>query len=111
MGTAADAKGGRSAAAAAVTGTIDGVHGADPIVVEKMLEMAKSVFQSHGAVRLRCPLLRPRSHTAQISTVAGPAELIDKRGHVLLLPEDLTGPFGKILLPCAIFRNYGLILI
>jgi len=101
----------RSAAAAAVTGTIDGVHGADPIVVEKMLEMAKSVFQSHGAVRLRCPLLRPRSHTAQISTVAGPAELIDKRGHVLLLPEDLTGPFGKILLPCAIFRNYGLILI
>jgi hypothetical protein len=84
----------RAAAAAAVTGTLDGVHGADPSVVERVLELCKVVFHMHGAVRLRAPLLRPRTDSTSY-TVGGPAEVINARGVVLLLPEDLTAPFGE----------------
>lgn len=85
----------RAAAAAAVTGALDGVHGADPIVVERICDNLKSTFQSHGAVHLRSPLLRPRTNPAVEGAVGGPAEVINARGAVLLLPEDLTAPFGK----------------
>jgi translation initiation factor 2-alpha kinase 4 len=85
----------RAATAAAVTGALDGVHGADPAVVEKICEHLKLVFQSHGAVHLRSPLLRPRPNPILEQTVGGPAEIINERGNVLFLPEDLTAPFGK----------------
>jgi hypothetical protein len=81
-----------AAAAAAVEGTIDGVHGADPRVVEGIRARLTSIFQAHGAVHLRSPLLRPRPNGDITSNVAGPAELINARGNVLLLPEDLTAP-------------------
>lgn len=84
----------RAAAAAAVTGTLDGIHGADPLVVERVLDLCKKVFQLHGAVRLRSPLLRPRTSSTSTSA-GGPAEVINSRGVVLLLPEDLTAPFGE----------------
>jgi len=103
----------RAATAAAVTGALDGVHGADPVVVERICNDVKSVFQCHGAVRLRCPLLRPRPDSAvEGAVVGGPAEVINSRGNVLLLPEDLTAPFGKsvcntvfvlLVLPLAIY--------
>ena len=86
----------RAATAAAVTGALDGVLGADPLVVERICNDLKSLFQCHGAVRLRCPLMRPRPDSAQEGVVVGgPAEVINSRGNVLLLPEDLTAPFGK----------------
>lgn len=86
----------RAASAAAVTGTLDGVHGADPVVVERVCSDLKMVFTCHGAVRLTTPLLRPRPGASVESTVVGgPAEVINSRGNVLLLPEDLTAPFGK----------------
>jgi hypothetical protein len=86
----------RAATAAAVTGSLDGVHGADPIVVERICERAKSIFQSHGAVHLRSPLLRPRSNAQRKGAhLGGPADLINDGGAVLILPEDLTAPFGK----------------
>jgi hypothetical protein len=85
----------RAATAAAVTGTLDGVHGADPVVVEAVCEKMKSIFQMHGAARLHSPLLRPRPNPSSVSTLGGPAELINPRGTVLLLPEDLTVGFGK----------------
>jgi hypothetical protein len=85
----------RSAAATAVTGSTDGVLGADPIVVERLCENLKCVFQNHGAVRLRSPLLRPQSSSSTTAAVGGPAELINPRGALLVLPEDLTASFGK----------------
>lgn len=86
----------RAATAAAVTGALDGVHGADPVVVERICNDLKSIFLCHGAVRLRCPLLRPRPDSAvEGALIGGPAEVINSRGNVLLLPEDLTAPFGK----------------
>jgi len=81
-----------AATAAAVEGTIDGVHGADPKVVETIRTRLTSIFQSHGAVHLRSPLFRPRPNQNNNSNVAGPAEVINSRGNVLLLPEDLTAP-------------------
>lgn len=81
-----------AAAAAAVEGTIDGVHGADPKIVEAIRSRLTSIFQSHGAVHLRSPLLRPRPNQFQNYNVSGPAEVINSRGNVLLLPEDLTAP-------------------
>lgn len=82
-----------AASAAAIEGTIDGVHGADPKVVETIRGRLTSIFQSHGAVHLRSPLLRPRpNHGTSNVGITGPAEVINSRGNVLLLPEDLTAP-------------------
>lgn len=85
----------RAATAAAVTGALDGVHGADPVVVETICNGLRSIFELHGAVHLKSPLLRPRPNPAVTSTVGGPAEVLNERGAVLLLPEDLTATFGK----------------
>lgn len=85
----------RAASAAAITGSFDGIHGADPLVVERIVKLCKDVFHMHGAVCLQSPLLRPRT-TSNTSVVGGPAEVINSRGVVLLLPEDLTAPFGEL---------------
>lgn len=84
-----------AATAAAVAGTADGIHGADPRVVESVCSRLRSIFEVHGAVRLRSPLLRPRLNTFQKGAVGGPAEVLNSRGAVLLLPEDLTAPFAR----------------
>ena len=84
----------RAATAAAVTGAMNGVHGADPIVVEKICDDLKAIFQNHGAVHLKSPLLRPKPGSMSTGIDGGPTELINERGTVLLLPEDLTAPFG-----------------
>ena len=85
----------RAATSAAVTGALDGVHGADPTVIQTVCSRLSSIFQAHGAVHLKSPLLRPRPATAHSLAVGGPAELIDTRGTVLLLPEDLCAPFAR----------------
>lgn len=85
----------RAATSAAVTGALDGIHGADPTIVETMCSRLSSIFQTHGAVHLKSPLLRPRPATAHSLAVGGPVELIDTRGTVLLLPEDLCAPFAR----------------
>jgi hypothetical protein len=87
----------KAATAAAVTGSLDGVHGADPSVVEIVSERLKTIFQCHGAVHLRSPLLRPRTNMAEATAVGGPAEVMNVRGAVLLLPEDLTASFARAL--------------
>ena len=84
----------RAASAAAITGSIDGVHGADPIIVDQICDDLKSIFQIHGAVHLKSPLLRPRPGSMVEGAAGGPAEVINARGAVLLLPEDLTASFG-----------------
>jgi hypothetical protein len=88
-----------AATSAAVTGSLDGVHGADPRVVDSICTRLTTIFQSHGAVRLRSPLLRPRPNSVSAGTVGGPAEVMDSRGSVLLLPEDLTSPLYVQLIP------------
>lgn len=86
----------RAACSAGVTGSIDGVHGADPLVVEHLSQRMCEVFGRHGAVRLRAPLLRPNGNPAQNGSMAvGPAEFLNTRGACVILPEDLTAPFGK----------------
>lgn len=98
----------RSAAAAAITGSLDGVHGSDPAIVENVCSDLKAVFQAHGAVHLSSPLLRPRPSVTVEGTVGGPAELINLRGVVLILPEDLTASFGEYLFygTCQMWRRY-----
>mmetsp|Transcript_5505 Transcript_5505/g.11681 ORF Transcript_5505/g.11681 Transcript_5505/m.11681 type:complete len:1063 (-) Transcript_5505:710-3898(-) len=85
----------RAATAAAVTGAMDGVHGADPAVIENVCHSLKQIFGNHGAVHLKTPLLRPRSTTAAQLKNGGPAELINARGVVLTLPEDLTASLAR----------------
>ena len=86
-----------AASSAAITGAADGVHGADPRVVEAICDDLRSIFQTHGAVHLRTPLMRPRPANASENTVGGPAEVLNSRGTVLLLPEDLTVSFARAL--------------
>jgi hypothetical protein len=82
-----------AATSAAIEGNLDGVHGADPRIVDAMKGRLTGIFQSHGAVRLKSPLLRPRPNTKAVkATISGPVELMNPRGSVLLLPEDLTAP-------------------
>jgi hypothetical protein len=85
----------RAATSAAIAGTIDGVLGSDPFVVETVCEKLKAVFHMHGASRLQNPLLRPRpNHSSGNNATGGPAEVLNSRGAVLSLPEDLTVSFG-----------------
>ena len=86
----------RAATSAAITGALDGVHGADPLVVERISHRLKSIFSSQGAVRLRSPLLRPSKFASESSaTIGGPAEFLSTRGSCVILPEDLTAPFAR----------------
>jgi translation initiation factor 2-alpha kinase 4 len=81
-----------AAMVAAVQGSIDGIHGADPRVTEAVCRILTSIFESHGAVHLRAPLLRPRPNTHLAFNITSPVEVVNTRGNVLLLPEDLTAP-------------------
>jgi hypothetical protein len=87
----------RAATATAITGWFDGVYGVDPVVLESFCQKLTVVFERHGAVRLKSPLLRPRPRAAVDAAVEGPAELLNTRGTVLLLPEDLTAAFGEFI--------------
>jgi translation initiation factor 2-alpha kinase 4 len=86
----------RAATSAAVTGCVDGVHGADPEVTENICQKLQLICENHGAVRLRTPLLRPRVENVA-ATGGGPAELLNTRGVVLVLPEDLTVTFARAI--------------
>jgi hypothetical protein len=94
----------RAACSTAITGTLDGVLGSDPVIVEAVCESLKVIFEKHGAVRLRSPLLRPRPQSCTETIFGGPAELVNSRGAILVLPEDLTAPFGMyacfLVWPC-----------
>lgn len=80
-----------AATTAALEGNFDGMLGADPRLVDTIKEKLITVFQSHGAIHLRSPLLRPRPSSRNTKAlISGPAEVLNPRGSVLLLPEDLT---------------------
>lgn len=85
----------QAATATAVTGLADGVHGADPKVVDFVCDRLRSIFDSHGAVHLRSPLLRPKPNSSLCTSSGGPAEMMNSRGTVVLLPEDLTASFAR----------------
>ena len=81
-----------SATSAAVSGNLDSVYGVDPRVVDTICSKLITIFQCHGAIRLRAPILRPRPNNQQSGSVGGPAEVMNSRGVILLMPEDLTSP-------------------
>jgi hypothetical protein len=100
----------RAATSAAVTGALDGVHGADPLVVDHICSSLKSIFEVHGACHLSPPLLRPRPTIHLTGAVGGPAEVLNSRGAVLLLPEDLTASFGTLLTVNLLTLKAGILL-
>jgi len=87
---------------AAITGHSEGVHGADPNVIQYICDKLTSIFVAHGAVLLKPPLLRPNpphprtsqsSHTTPES--GNQALVMNQRGILLLLPYDLTAGFAR----------------
>jgi hypothetical protein len=97
----------RASLSTAVTGAYDGVLGVDPTVLSNICERMKQVFELHGAVPLHSPLLRPKSVAVKAQGSGsgpgsgpgqgpGPAEVINPRGVILTLPEDLTASFGRL---------------
>jgi histidyl-tRNA synthetase len=84
-----------AASAAAVEGCANGILGADPRVVEGLCRKLSDIFQSHGAVRLQGPLLRPRDANVSVSSLNKPVELLARRGSVLRLREDLCVNFAR----------------
>ena len=83
-----------SATAAAVTGA-DGIIGPDPRVVEYVCSKLRTIFQSHGAVHLPSPLLKPRDALDLIATLNEPAQVLNNRGSALVLKQDLTVNFAR----------------
>lgn len=69
--------------------------GKDPRVVEMITSRLANVFQSHGAVHLKSPLLRPRDGPLDEPALGGPVEVLNRRGVPLNLPEDLTASFAR----------------
>ena len=85
----------RAAAAIAIDGNLDGILGKDPRLVEMISAKLTTIFQSHGAVNLKSPLLRPRYSSSDKTIIGGPEEVLNKRGVSLYLSEDLTASFAR----------------
>lgn len=86
-----------AAAAIAIDGNLDGILGKDPRIVEMVCGRLAKVFQAHGAVHLKSPLLRPRYSSSESTIIGGPAELLNRRGVSLYLAEDLTASFARAI--------------
>ena len=82
-----------AASAAAIDGSCGGVIGADPRLVETLCCKLRDIFQSHGAVCLQGPLLRPRD--SNDCMMQKPVEVLSRRGIPLNLREDLTINFAR----------------
>ena len=64
------------------------------ILVQRMVhESVKSVFLRHGALRVRTPLLSPR--TMLLEQVVLAVSLMDNSGALVTLPYDLRIPFAR----------------
>ena len=89
-----------SATGAAVSGHIDGVNGADPRVIKSICDHFSYIFESHGAILLSPPLLRPKgqadiTRSSEHINLSHPAEVLNERGNNLVLPEDLQVNFAR----------------
>jgi serine/threonine protein kinase/histidyl-tRNA synthetase len=89
-------------------GMAQGQRTGDPHVIQTVCESLQAIFVSHGAVQLKAPLLRPKppksrhvtDHEASGAKDFGPDEerqaaMMNERGTVLLLPEELTASFAR----------------
>ncbi len=83
-----------AATSAAGTGHANGVHGADSRVVKSICNHLTSIFENHGAVEIKPPLLRPK---AQGDVLITTSEVINERGVNLLFPEDLQVNFARAI--------------
>ena len=84
-----------AAAAISIDGNLDGVLGQDPRIVQMITTQLATIFQAHGAVHLKSPLLRPRYSSSDKTIIGGPAEVLNRRGVSLYLAEDLTASFAR----------------
>jgi len=84
-----------AASSAALEGNSNGILGANPRVVESLCQKLGDIFQSHGAVRIQGPLVRPRDLNDLVSLHNRPVELLARRGSVLHLREDLMVNFAR----------------
>ena len=83
----------KDATAAAISGSVDA--STDPYVMETICKYLTNIFQSHGAVFLKPPLLRPRSYVDAHNHLRDNAEVMNERGNILMLPDDLTVNFAR----------------
>jgi len=80
-----------AATSAAITGSNEGFQSH---VIEKICQRLVSIFQIHGAIHLKTPLLRPKC-IVDSNYSSNSITLIDKKGNVLMLPDDLTVNFAR----------------
>jgi len=91
-----------SATGAAASGHIHGVNGADPRVIKSICDHLAYIFESHGAILLSPPLLRPKgqsdiTRSSEQTDLSNPAEVLNERGNNLVLPEDLQVNFARAI--------------
>ena len=84
------------AMSAATAGASNGSgDGSIPQLTSSVCQELTKIFESHGAMQLKPPLLRPKVHLD--NDREGMVELINERGIILLLPEDLTTNFARAI--------------
>ncbi|CAM9360099.1 unnamed protein product, partial [Phaeothamnion confervicola] len=75
----------------------------DAAAVATVCHRLRAIFETHGAVPLCPPLLRPRPRSvrgaaAGAATAGKPGvSILDERGQVMWLPGDLTVPFARFV--------------
>jgi serine/threonine protein kinase len=79
-----------AATTSASTGTADGFL---PRLNESICNQFRLLFENHGAVKLSPPLLRPKGR-GDVGR-DGLVEVMNERGIILTLPEDLTANFAR----------------
>lgn len=94
------------ATSVAIAGSYVSILGSDPQAVDMICSKLSTIFQSHGAVRLSPPCLRPRDQYLDTNNlVNGPAEVINDQGYVLLMRENLTVNFARAIARCGLASN------
>jgi histidyl-tRNA synthetase len=73
-------------------------------MIDVVCSRLRSIFESHGATRLQPPFLRPRDHV-DFNSLNGPAQVINDRGFVLTIREDLTVNFARAIARCGLAAN------
>ena len=90
-----------------ICGSYASILGSDPQMSDVISSKLSKIFQSHGAVRLSPPCLRPRdqNYLDTNKPVNAPAELINDQGCVLLMRENLTTNFARAVARCGLASN------
>jgi serine/threonine protein kinase/histidyl-tRNA synthetase len=92
---------GEGAAGAKEVGKMSGSAGGGPSIaaIATVCDTLRTIFESHGAVPLAPPSLRPKPNRELLKPIFAKhaVQLMDETGNLVVLPMDLTAPFARFV--------------